>query len=47
MFDVPERVLLFLARSPNARIVVRGSFGYVKQLLRSRALGLRRGRARE
>jgi hypothetical protein len=44
---VPERWLLRLPLSPNARIVVRGSFGYAKQLLRSRALGLRGARTRE
>jgi hypothetical protein len=43
---VPERLALRLPLPPNARIVVRGSFGFLKQVLRSRALRLRRGRAR-
>jgi hypothetical protein len=43
---VPERLALRLPLPPNARIVVRGSFGFLKQVLRSRALGLRRARTR-
>ena len=41
---LPERLLLRLPLPQNGRIVVRGSFGFLKQLLRSRTLGLRRGR---
>jgi hypothetical protein len=42
--DVPERMLLRLSGSANGRIVVRGLFGFLKQVVRSRALGLGRRR---
>lgn len=43
--DVPERILLRLSRSANGRVVVRGLFGFLKQIVRSRALGLGRRRS--
>jgi hypothetical protein len=44
--DAPQRLALRLPLPENARIVVRGSFGFLKQVLRSRALELRRARPR-
>lgn len=41
--DVPERLLLRLPWPPNARIALKGSFGFLKQIARSRALRLDRG----
>jgi hypothetical protein len=41
-----ERILLRLRPSPNASIVVRGTFGFLKQLLRSRALERSASRSR-
>ena len=41
--DVPERALLWLPWPSTPRILFRGSFGFLKQIIRSRSLGARRG----
>jgi len=41
LLDGPERALLWLPWPSTARIIVKGSFGFVRQILRSRASGLR------
>lgn len=40
-----ERALLRIPWPPNGRIALQGGFGFLKQIARSRALGLPRGRA--
>jgi hypothetical protein len=45
--DAPERLALRLPLPPNGRIVVRGLFGFFKQMLRSRALRLGRRAERD
>lgn len=40
--DVPERLLLRWPWPPNVRIALKGSFGFLKQVVRSRALRLDR-----
>jgi hypothetical protein len=45
LLDGPERALIRFPWPSTARIVVTGSFGFLRQMLRSRALGLRGGRA--
>ncbi len=39
--EVPEGALLWLPWPSTARIILKGSFGFLKQIIRSRALGLR------
>ncbi len=39
--EVPEGALLWLPWPSTARIIVTGSFGFLRQVVRSRALGLR------
>ena len=39
LLDGPERAILWLPWPANARIILRGSFGFVRQVLRSRVLG--------
>jgi hypothetical protein len=39
--DLPQRTALRLPWPPDARIAIRGVFGFLKQIARSRALGLR------
>jgi len=41
--DTPERALLRLPWPSTARIVLKGSLGFVRQILRGRRLGLRAG----
>jgi hypothetical protein len=38
LLDGPERAILRLPWPANARIVLEGSFGFVRQMARSRAL---------
>jgi len=38
--DVPERALLWLPWPSTPRIIFRGSFGFLKQIIRSRMPGL-------
>jgi hypothetical protein len=38
--DLPQRLALRVPWSPDARIAIRGVFGFLKQIARSRALGL-------
>jgi hypothetical protein len=38
--DAPQRWALRLPWPPNARIAIKGVFGFLKQILRSRANGL-------
>ena len=45
--DLPQRWVLRLPLPPNGRIVVRGTFGFLRQILRSRALRLGRGASRD
>jgi hypothetical protein len=42
--DAPQRWALRLPWPPNARIAIKGVFGFLKQILRSRAHGLRASR---
>jgi len=39
VLDGPESVLLRLSWPSTARILLKGSFGFLRQILRSRALG--------
>jgi len=39
--DAPQRWALRLPWPPNARIAIKGVFGFLKQILRSRYLGFR------
>ena len=41
--DFPEKAVLWLPWPSTARIIVKGSFGFLKQAMRSRLLGLRSG----
>ena len=41
VMDAPERALLWLPWPSTARIILKGSFGFLRQILRSRALALR------
>lgn len=41
LLDAPERALLSMPWPATARIILKGSLGFVRQLVRSRALGLR------
>jgi hypothetical protein len=38
--DVPEKALLWLPWPSTPRILFRGSFGFLKQIIRSHMLGL-------
>jgi hypothetical protein len=40
VLDVPEAALLWLPWPSTPRIVLEGSFAFLKQILRSRSLGL-------
>ena len=39
--DFPQRLALRVSWPPDARIAILGVFGFLKQIARSRALGLR------
>jgi hypothetical protein len=41
--DRPERALLRLPWPSTARIILKGSLGFVRQILRGRRMGLRAG----
>ena len=41
--DLPQRLVLRPSWPEDARIAIRGIFGFLKQIARSRALGLRAG----
>jgi hypothetical protein len=41
LLDSPESALLWLPWPSAARIILKGSFGFLRQTLRSRASGLR------
>lgn len=43
VLDRPERALLWLPWPSTPRIVLMGSLGFLRQILRSRALSLRSG----
>jgi len=44
LLDGPERALLWLPWPSTPRIILKGSLGFLRQILRSRALDLPAGR---